>query len=218
MKKVLCFLLAVMMIVGLCGCFGGNDADDAGGGNPTQPPKEPEFSLGKTDNNTYTNDFLGIGCTLPAGWAFYTDQQILELNNIVEDVLDEEIVDRLKDANIIYDMYAICQNTGSINVNLEKLDALQLVGLNIKQTLEAQIGSIKSAYQGMGYTDIDVNYQKVTVDGKEFDALRIEAKIQGIDFYVITFAFRKQNYLANVTISSLQTDETATLMSYFTIE
>ena len=66
MKKVLCFLLAVMMIVGLCGCFGGNDADDAGGGNPTQPPKEPEFSLGKTDNNTYTNDFLGIGCTLPA--------------------------------------------------------------------------------------------------------------------------------------------------------
>lgn len=223
MKRVLCLFLVVIMFVSLCGCFGGNGIDDALGdiisGNNSQNEGEPEFSLGKTTSNTYNNGFLGISCTLPAEWVFYTDEQILELNNIVGTVVDEEIADQLKNANIIYDMYAINETEGSnMNVNLEKLSTVQMISLDIKQTLEAQIDAIKSAYQNMGYTDTNVEYQKIKVDGKEFDGLKLTAKIQGIDFYASVFAFRKSNYLANVTICSIQTDKTDTILSCFTVK
>lgn len=227
MKKVLCLFLAVITLVSLCGCFGDNKTDDVRGnitsGNDSQTnsqnTSEPEFSLGKTTNNRYNNDFLGISCTLPSEWVFYTDEQILELNNIVGDVVDEEVADRLKNANIIYDMFAAYETEGSnINIILEKVNAVQMITLDIRQTLEAQIDTIKSTYQNMGYTDIDVKYLKVKVYGKEFDGLKITAKIQGVDFYGSVFTFKKSNYLANITISSLQTDKTDTILSYFTVE
>ena len=225
MKKFLCLFLAVVLLASLCGCFGGNGTDDVRGdiasGSPSQNENEnePEFSLGKATNNTYNNDFLGISCTLPAEWVFYTDEQILELNNIVGTIVDEDIVERLKNANIIYDMYATYQTEGSnININLEKLSTVQMISLDIKQTLEAQIDTIKQAYENMGYTDTNVEYQKIKVDGKEFDGLKLTAKIQGIDFYADIFTFRKNNYLANVTICSLQTDKTDTILSYFTVK
>lgn len=226
MKKVLCLFLAVIILVSLCGCFG-NKTDDVRGeivsGNGSesieQNEKEPKFSLGKATNNTYKNEFLGISCTLPAEWVFYTDKQILELNNMVGDVVDEKVVESLKNANVIYDMYAVYQTEGSnININLEKLNAAQVISLDIKKTLEAQIETIKSAYQNMGYTDINVEYQKIKVNDRDFDGLRLTAKIQGVDFYASIFTFRKNNYLANVTICSLQTDKTDTILSYFTVK
>lgn len=223
MKKAACLFLAVIMLASLCGCRANNETDDIRGtvvsGNNSQDAKEPELSLGKTENNTYSNTFLGLSCTLPSEWVFYTDEQILELNNIVVDVLDEDIAELLENATVIYDMYASSQTDGSnMNVNLEKLSAAQAIRLDIKQVLEAQIDTIKQGYENMGYTDIRIEYEKIEVDGKEFDGLKLVAKIQGYDFYVTMFAFRKSNYLANVTIGSLQADKTDTILSYFTVE
>ena len=108
MKKFLCLFLAVVLLASLCGCFGGNGTDDVRGDiaseSTIQNENEPEFSLGKATSNTYNNDFLGISCTLPTEWAFYTDEQILELNNIVGTIVDEDIAERLKNANTIYDI------------------------------------------------------------------------------------------------------------------
>lgn len=223
MKKAACLFLAVIMLAGLFGCHGDNGTDDVRGnivsGNNSQNTEKPELSLGKTENNTYSNTFLGLSCTLPSEWVFYTDEQILELNNIVVDVLDEDIAELLENANIIYDMFASSQTDGStMNVTLEKISAAQMISLDIKQILEAQIDTIKQGYENMGYTDTNVEYQKTTVDGKEFDGLKLTAKIQGIDVYLTIFTFRKSNYLANVTIGSPQTDKTETILSYFTVE
>lgn len=223
MKKILSLLLIALMVCSLCGCFGDNTTDDVRGdinsAEQNSQQSEPEFSLGASANNTYKNDFLGISCTLPSEWVFYTDKQILELNNIVGDLVDEDVAKQLENANTIYDMLATYQDEGSsINVNLEKLSAAQIINLDIKKTLESQISAIESSYANMGYTDIKTAYQKIKVDGKEFDGLKITAKIQGIDFYVVVFTFRKSNYLANVTVSSLQTDKTDTFLGYFTVK
>ena len=154
MKKAACLFLAVIMLTGLCGCLAENGTDDVRGnvvsGNNSQNAQEPELSLGKTENNTYNNEFLGLSCTLPSDWVFYTDEQILELNNIIGDVLGEEIAQQLKNANVIYDMVASSQTEGSsLNVTLEKLSAVQMINLDIKQALEAQFDTMKSSYQNM---------------------------------------------------------------------
>ncbi len=223
MKKFICLFMAIIMLVSLCGCLGGTEdvrGDiNSGSSNSDKPEAESKFSLGETAANTYKNDFLGISCTLPEGWTFYTDEQIMQLNNLVGDIAGEELASKLENANIIYDMYAT--NEGgycNMNVNLEKLSAAQLLKLDIKKSLESQFDGIKSSYQNMGYTDIVLAYEKITVDGKEFDGITINAKIQGVNFYSTVFCFKKGTYLANVTIACLQTDKIDTILDYFTIK
>lgn len=217
MKKFVCLLLAVLMLAALFGCGTDRVRGEIVGGDET--PSEPEFSLGKTTGKTYKNDFLGISCTLPDEWVFYTDAQIRELNNITEDYLGEDIAERLENATIVYDMYAQNMTLGAtMNVNMEKLNVVQVVGLDIKKTLEAQIGSLETVYENMGCSDIQVGYQKVKVDGKDFDALKITAKMQGVDMFIVTFAFLRGNYLANVSICTVQTDQIDDVLDYFTVQ
>lgn len=217
MKKLFCFCLAIIMLVSLCGCFSSNT--DGVRGTISNKDNEPEFSMGKASGSTYNNDFLGLSFALPEGWVFYTDKQILEMNNLSGEYLDESVAEQLKNATIIYDMYANCQEDGSnVNINLEKLNAVQLANLNIQATLEAQIDSIISTYENMGFTDTRVVYQKTTVDGKEFDGLRLTAKIYGADFFGTIFAFKKGNYLANVAVCTMQTDKTASVLDCFTVK
>ncbi len=226
MKKILSLVLAIIMLVGLCSCLGDNENDNVRGDivtqtsseSESQPESEPQLSLGKTANNTYNNEFLGLSCTLPDEWTFYTDEEILQLNNLTADLVDEEIAKSLENANLIYDMYAMKTDGSNININLEKLSAVQLIALDIKATLESQIDTIKSAYESIGYTDINIGYQKINVDGKEFDALVLTAKIQGIDFYANVFTFRKGSYLASVTVCSLQTDKIDDILNCFTVK
>lgn len=194
----------------------GDDTDDNHG--DITDSSEPEFSFGDTADNTYQNAFLGIACTLPSDWVFYTDEQIMQLNNITGEYYEDDVAEVIKNATIIYDMYAQQQSTGNnINVNLEKLSPLQIATLNIKQTLESQIGTVKSTYQNMGFTDIDAAYSLVTVVGREFDALEITAKIQGTDFYCTCFSFKKGTYLASVTVSAVQINSIDTILGYFTV-
>ncbi len=223
MKKFLCLFLTLIMLMGLCGCLGGNedvrgDINNDSTSN-TESDTESKFSLGETAQSTYKNDYLGISCNLPDGWTFYTDEQILQLNNLVGDIADEDIAKQLENANIIYDMYATNESDYSnMNVNLEKLTAAQLLTLDLKKSLESQFDGIKSSYKNMGYTDINLAYQKITVDGKEFDGIKINAKIQGINFYSAVFCFKKGTYLANITVASLQNDKIDTLLGYFTVK
>ena len=223
MKKVFCIILSMLMLLSLFGCTGNTDPEDirgevSGTTEGTQEEK-PEFSLGDTTGSTYTNDFLGISCTLPEGWVFYTDEQMKELNNLVGDYMDEEVAEQLKNATIIYDI--IAQNTtdgSSINVAMEKLNVIQIVSLDVKKALEAQIDGIKSTYANIGYTDVQVEYQKLTVDGKEFDSLKIQAKVQGLDFTGVLFAFPKGDYLANVTVCSLSADTVNSILDSITVK
>lgn len=106
----------------------------------------------------------------------------------------------------------------SININLDKVTALQAATLDMKKTLESQIDGIVESYNTMGYSNTKVEYKKVTVDGKEFDALVITAEVQGLSIYATVFSFLKGNYIANVAVSSLLTDETATLLGYFDVK
>ena len=200
----------------------GNDdvrGDIISGDNNASQETEPEFSMGKAANGVYKNDFLGLSCTLPAGWEFYSDEQIKEMNNITADFYTEEFSQQIQNATIIYDMLAVnTENNSSINLNLEKLNPLQMIGLDIKQVLESQFDTIKTTYENMGYTGVDVQYKKVSVDGKELDGLVTTANIQGVNLYCVLFSFPKGSYLANVSITTIQTDTTQQILDCFSFE
>lgn len=232
MKKFLFLFVSIVMMLNICGCTNTFDEKDVRGEivdensnqntNDTENienTEDAEFLLGKTKNNKYENDFLGISCTLPSDWVFYTEEQILALNNIAFDYFDEETSEILKNATIIYDMYATNMRDGSnMNINLEKLNAIQVKNLDIKQVLESQIDRLKTGLQNMGYTDINIEYEIVNVDDRLIDGLKITGKISNTDYYGYALSFKKGNYLANISISSFQKDKFDTILGYYTFE
>ena len=243
MKKLFCLLLSALLLISLCGCVPntGNlrgeietpsSSEDLRGEVQTPsssenisdddetPPttSEPVLSLGKTENNRYHNDYFGVSCTLPSDWFFYTDEEIRELNNFTMDSLDEDFAENLKNATIIYDMFAKTPNGFNFtNITMEKLTPLQVLTSDLKTALESQFPTLESSYANMGYTNIQTAYQKVTVDGKEYDGMKLTAQLQGIDFYVVSICYLKKSYLVSVSVASLVTDDTDTLLSYYTI-
>ena len=41
------------------------------------------YELGIIDGLTFTNDFMGISCTLPEDWVYASEAEIAELNGVV---------------------------------------------------------------------------------------------------------------------------------------
>ena len=240
MKKILCLILALTLSLCLFACggddvlwdedtdgvrgeinSGSTDADtdsDTDSDTDAGADAEVDFSLGDTADNSYVNDFLGISCTLPGDWEFYTDAEILALNNLTGEYLEDDILDQLKDATIIYDMYASAEGGAkSVSVNMQKFSPVQIASINIKQVLESQIDTLKTTFENMGYSNIEASYAEVTVDGETFDGLALTAKIGDLTFYSTMFSFVRGNYLASVSIGLLGDDTTETVLGYFEV-
>ncbi len=203
MKKILSLLLVVILSCGLFAC-GSKSNDDS------------NFSLGKVTGNSYKNDFIGVSCDLPVGWTYYDDKQILELNNMTGSYIDKEFEERLKNADIVYDMCAVESVMGnSININFEKV---KVKNVNLKKNIEYQLDGINSTYANMGYSDILSYYQKVKVNGREYDGIKLSAKIEGVNVYVTGIMYQKGNYIVNIATLSIQDDTTESILSWINIE
>jgi len=241
MKKILCILLALLCVLPvMAGCSASKDVDDGGKvddvittpvdkeNNETTTPEdtetttpeetEDEFAFGVVADNKYTSEFAGITFTAPDGWVFYTDEEIKALNNITQDVVGEDIAELLKNATIIYDMYAINNATGeSANINFEKIPT----GLDIadlKSALTPQIDVIKTAFTEMGATVNKVETADVTIGDKTYDAIYVDAEANGVHIYENVVAFVEGDYIAYVTVCSTSTDGLTTLLNCVTID
>lgn len=219
MKKLLSLFLILVMVLAFCGCDSDtNSKNDSNKGSNGSGSNVLDFSLGTTTSDKYTNSAIGLSFKLPDGWTFYTQEQILQLNQLTSNMVSEEIAEALENANVVYDMFAQELTTGSsINVVLEKQSAEIIETLDIKNALESQVPTIKATYTGIGYTDINTEYQKVTLDGKEFDALYLTAKLNGTDMYCYAICYKTTSRLVNVTVCTMGTNNLDTLLECFTL-
>lgn len=191
-----------------------NEVTDA----PATDITEPEFSLGDITGLNYENEFIGIGCNLPADWTFYTDEQIKELNNVAADLAGEEYKEAMKNATVVYDMLAASPDMASnINVNLEKVDPILLAVTDLSDYLEQSIPMIKQGLENMGATVTKSEIGTVTIDGIAFDCLRITSNINGLTMCQLLFATKCNGYIANLAISTTSEVELQEIIDCFYI-
>ena len=201
MKKILSLLLVVIMSCSVFACGKKGSADS-------------DISLGTVVGSSYSNDYFGISCEIPDGWVYYSDKQIMELNNITSEYLDEDVKEMMKNSQIFYDMFAVNESIGSsVSVNMEKVGS-RLNGISLKEVAESQIDAIKASYKNMGYSNVSVKYQKYNVNGKEVDGLRITAEINDLTIYGAGIMYKKDGYIVNTSITTIGTDDIATVMSW----
>ena len=177
---------------------------------------DEEFSTGAVNGLTYRNKFIGLGCNLDSGWTFYSDAQIKQLNNIAADMAGEEYKEALKNATVIYDMYAVSSNQqDNINVNLEKVNPVQLAALDIAENFNTLLPLLKSSLENMGCQNITHENTTVKIGGKSFNCLKLTSDINGMKMYQTLIAKKCDGYLANITITAFDEATINNLISKF---
>lgn len=226
MKKIIEIFLLFTMVFSACGCQNNgsdvsckyeNDTTEVSSdiSNDTNPSTE-EFSLGEITGNVYKSDFIGISYKLDENWTFYDDEQIRELNQIAVDMAGEEFEELIKEANIVYDMYATDDDQlNNININLEKVNSFQLSSLDIAENFKTSAPILINSFKNMGYENINYEIVEIEVDGKTVDALHTTAQINGLNMYQTIFQKKCNGYLASITITTYFEDTISDLIDNF---
>ncbi len=222
MKKMFAFVLSMLFLFCLTSCSE-NDTKEVTSASSVaskavSQAQEKEFSFGTTTANKYESNFLGLGAELGESWEFYTDDQIMTLNNLTLDMLDEDIRERLSEADVIYDMYAVnTDNAQSVNIVFEKLGLVNSVVMSEDQYIEATLAdtALVDALESVGYTDITAEKSTATVGGKERKSIKITAQINGILFYEELACLKVGDYIGVITVASVNEDNTADIFAEF---
>jgi hypothetical protein len=177
---------------------------------------EQGSKLGTVEGNTYTNAFLGITATLDENWAFATDEEMAQLRGMTADAMtDESIAEMLETSGAIMDMYAMDTEGRTLNIMLENLNILQTIAVTEKSYVEATVGQLPGALEGMGFEDATAEVTELTFAGETHAAIKVHAKIVGVDFYETLVVVKRGNYIACITAGSFAEDTTDGVLALF---
>lgn len=197
MKKSASLVALLMVVVMLCACGTGSDL--------SSDNSSASFALGKVVDNQYTNEFLGITCTLDEKWTFYTDEQIKEVNNITADMLDEDIAEQLENANFVYDMMASTESGASVSVNIENL-GLSGVAMTAETYLSMQIDSLKTSLEQMGFSNVVIENKTYDFAGNSEEGLYVHASVNGVTFEEAVVVLKRGMRFANISVGTVGGD------------
>lgn len=215
-QKILATLLAVFMLLGLCGC--GDQAVDAG-------PAEVPVTLGEFQGGTYTNTYAGFACTLGDGWTYLSAGELQELPDAIDELLAGSEPDgQLADIEIITDLKAENEaELTSLYVQYGKHSTAQMLAyrkLSEEQLVDEALKTKDNMIISYREAGIDADsIEKVTVQfaGQEHFALHLEATIQGVPYYTTQiFVYGKGRFGVTLTAASFITDKTPELLNMFT--
>lgn len=216
MKKYIAIFLTLMLAAGMIAGCGKNPADlSSGAGNPSSnaadsenskaedpssQTEKTEFARGEWKDNVYSSQFLGISFTLPAEWAYATDEEIAEMMNLGADLLgnDKEYLAEIAKVKTVYDMMAQDPATGTnVIVMFENL-ALSVGGTKLSEEEYAEILKEQlTAVDTLEYTIGEI--AKKQLGGHEFTVLSTTVESAGLqqEYYLL----KEGKYMACVLLS-----------------
>lgn len=225
MKKLFSVLLILTLIFCITSCgepksdvkgsLKTEESDTDNKSNKNDKENEVDLSLGLAEGNVYESEFLKIGFNLIEGWAFYTEEQIREINNISMDMIDEEVAENIKNADLVYDMYALDAFGNSVNINLEKLNTVGTAIISEKDYVNASIDSLKQALTSAGFTTVTAEATTVTLADEEHPAVYVVCSNEQVTIYEKIVCKKVGKYMANITVATVYEDNTNTVIDQF---
>ena len=138
------------------------------------------------------------------------------MNNATAELAGDTYRQLIENATVFYDMLAMdADELNNINVNLEKLNALQLALLDVAENYKAAVPYMREMFENMGYTDFSSEIVDVILDGETVPAMRTTAQISGIRVYQLMLSVKCDGYLANIAVTTYIEDTTADILSNF---
>ncbi len=243
-KRILTATLALVMLLALLsGCAGGDPKGTIEPNSPSDPPKTDEalpspqasepaddgdgeelFQAGTAEGGTYTNEMLGLGCTLDSAWTFASEEEIAATFGMAKELIEQaETGVELEDAQSFTDLYVYADGgTRNINVQVQTLSALEggIMGSISEETILDNVmplleETMTSAYAGFG----TVTCEKVDASflGEDHKAISMvtESTDQEMTMYQKQVYLPQGRYVAIVTCTSVDEDTTDELLELF---
>ena len=227
MKRLICGLLALIMVLALCGCSKGGDAPSGGTGEKSgnQEPETREVTLGELRDGVYYNAYAGFTITLDENWEPYTAEQLQDISDLTQEALqDSAMGEQLAEYKQITDMMAECYNDlTSLNVLYTRLDMMERAAyalLSEEQMVDSTLDQkelLIQTYADAGIAVESMEKKQVTFLGEEHFAVHTVASIEGTPYYILQL-FRYNlggPYYVTMTLSSFVEDKTAELLDLF---
>ena len=230
MKKL--FILLTVAALLLCGC--GNSEPVSGEVTPVTEapaevteapaPTEKPLSFGRIEGGTYTNTYMGIGCTMDENWSIYSAEELQSLPETVQGAIaGSDLESLMADYPQIFDLQAENVNDLlAVNIVYTKI-GLQERLLYAAQTEEetvdgilSQADLIKESYTQAGMEVESMEKVQVTFLGETHYAIRTVAQSQGVPIYMLqVMNFDLGAYGINLTATSYLEDNTQSVLDLF---
>ena len=192
----------------------GTEADgalDAG----SELEAEDDVSLGTNDGTIYENAYFGIGCKLDDQWVMQTDEQILELNNLVADKVSDKFAEVFESGVVITDMMATNVNqVDTVNTGIEKLNGVAML-VDENKYIELSDPQVVEMLGSMGIENITSTRMETEVAGKKRATLLIQGEYSGVPVYEKMVCIKKAGYMFVMTTCTWGEDKTDEVLSNF---
>ena len=192
----------------------GTEADgalDAG----SELEAEDDVSLGTNDGTIYENAYFGIGCKLDDQWVMQTDEQILELNNLVADKVSDKFAEVFESGVVITDMMATNVNqVDTVNTGIEKLNGVAML-VDENKYIELSDPQVVEMLGSMGIENITSTRMETEVAGKKRATLLIQGEYSGVPVYEKMVCIKKSGYMFVITTCTWGEDKTDEVLSNF---
>lgn len=210
MKRLSMILLALCLMLALVACGAGNQTSSTANTPETTSAPETENVgtkeiRGKVEGDAYTNDYLNLSIERPQGWAFYTEDQIAEMNGFTTELFEEtDVADIVAEAGQQTDMMMSDGGSNSLNLiiqpsqsTLETLTDEQIFQFSEK-TVQDQLNAVgwtidkyEAVTMQVGGEDRSVLHMAITANGVSFDEYQIWVRPSGDYMATLTLALQK---------------------------
>lgn len=193
------------------------DGTEADGASDTGSELEAEddVSLGTNDGTIYENAYFGIGCKLDDQWVMQTDEQILELNNLVADKVSDKFAEVFESGVVITDMMATNVNqVDTVNTGIEKLNGVAML-VDENKYIELSDPQVVEMLGSMGIENIISTRMETEVAGKKRATLLIQGEYSGVPVYEKMVCIKKSGYMFVMTACTWGEDKTDEVLSNF---
>lgn len=223
--RLLAALLALMLVLSGCGAPPPEETTPIQTNAPETeaPATEPEerpASLGRFEDRTYINDYLGFSMELDESWTIKTAEELQEMPaNIAEILKDTSVGENMAELTQIMDMQA--ENTESlcsVNVLYQALsvqERLMYLGMSDEKIMDAMLDQsemLEESYTQMGLEVESIDKVQITFCGETRYALKSVCVLADVKYYTLQiFDYNLGRYGAVTTFACFYEDITADL-------
>lgn len=196
MKRFLCALLAVGMLLTLAAC--------QPNGPETPATEERPLTFGLISERRYESRFLELGCELDESWTVASIERIREMNKITADMTEEQLAQRIESAEYLYDLMAIHKNnTDNVTIELKKGSILQMT-MKDQDMANSYVLSIEEGLKEIGFKEVTNEVVPVTLADAQLYGVKTVATYEKTTIHQLTVPWRRGNYIATITIMAVK--------------
>lgn len=202
-------------ITGVTSIIKGSDSQTDSTASDVQEPVTDLPGRGSTDGAVYENASLALGISFDSEWTLYNDAQIAELNGLTEKALGEDYAETVKNADLVYDLYAMRSDGSSLNLIFENMGILYGTVMNDVSYIDSALPQLETTAAQLGWVIENSEKTTVTAAEQEFHALKLTLNIGGGTLYETVICKKIGNYMAVMTIASVDSNVIDSLIDSF---